>query len=560
MMFTRYLNILWFFGRMLLNILWLDLFLPKIGLGIFGRRSKTKRLTQYSSSFRILAVKMGGVMIKLGQFLSARMDVLPIEITRELSGLQDEVRAEPFEHVRRVIEEEFSCRLEEKYDYFDINPLASASIGQVHNARMRLDGAPGDKSEILDRPVVVKIQRPNIARIVDVDLSAMRVVGKWVEWYRPISKRVDVSALLDEFSRSLHEEIDYLTEGKNAETFAENFADVADVKVPKVFWSHTTRRVLTLEDVMAIKISDYEKIDAAGINRGDVANRLFNTYLKQIFDDRFFHADPHPGNLFISPGNGKDENGRTPFTLVFIDFGMVGYIPPGTFAGLRELFIGVGTQDAGRVIKSYQMLDLIIHGTDTVLLEKAASRVFERFWGKTAPEVMEMPAEEAQAFIDEFGDLIYDMPFQVPENLILFGRTLAILSGICTGLDRDFNVFTNLQPYASKLVSEDGGSGASTILKEIGTYLTLLSTLPRKTEALLKRVEQGQLEVRSPVIEARLTYLNRTMQVMTGVIGFAALFNTGVQLFLAGYPMAGGICASAGLLILFFFLLRPRRR
>jgi predicted unusual protein kinase regulating ubiquinone biosynthesis (AarF/ABC1/UbiB family) len=507
-----------------------------------------------------LAIKMGGVMIKMGQFLSARMDVLPLEITSELAGLQDEVNAEPFEHVRQVIEEEFGCRLEERFDYVEVQPLASASIGQVHKARMHFEPSGEEITESETRSVVVKVQRPNIARIVDIDLSALRVVGRWVELYRPVSKRVDVSALLDEFSRSLHEEIDYLTEGKNAETFAENFADVPDVIVPKVFWSHTTRRVLTLEDVMAIKISDYEKIDAAGINRGEVATRLFNTYLKQIFDDRFFHADPHPGNLFISPGTEKDENGHTRFSLVFIDFGMMGHIPPGTFAGLRELFIGVGTQDASRVIKAYQMLNIIIHGTDTTLLEKAATRVFDRFWGKTAPEVMEMPAEEAQAFIDEFGELLYDMPFQIPENLILFGRCIAILSGICTGLDHNFNVFPNVQPYANKLIGEEGGSGASTILKEIVNYLTMLSTLPRKTEALLKKAELGQLEVRSPVIEARLTYLNRTLQNMTGVIVFATLFISGVQLFLGGYQMSGVICAAAGLLILFIFLLRPRRR
>jgi predicted unusual protein kinase regulating ubiquinone biosynthesis (AarF/ABC1/UbiB family) len=311
---------------------------------------------------------------------------------------------------------------------------------------------------------------------------------------------------------------------------------------------------------MAIKISDYEKMDAAGIDRGAVANRLFNTYLKQIFDDRFFHADPHPGNLFILPGTERDENGKTPFTLVFIDFGMVGHIPPGTFAGLRELFIGVGTQDAVRVIKAYQMLDIILQGTDTALLEKATARVFERFWGKTAPEVMEMHPEEAQAFMDEFGDLLYDMPFQIPENLILFGRCLAILSGICTGLDHDFNVFTSLKPYANKLINEDGGSGTSTVIKEIGQYLTMLSTLPRKTDALLKRVEQGQLEVRSPLVEARLSSLNRTMQVMTGVITFATLFMSGIQVFLAGYQLAGEIMAAVGILILLGFLLRPRRR
>ena len=272
---TRYLSILWFFGQVLLNVIWWDLLLPKVGLGWFGKRSRTKRVSRFAAAFRVLAVQMGGVMIKMGQFLSARMDVLPIEITSELSGLQDEVKAEPFEHVRQVIEEEFNARLEDRFVYFETQPLASASIGQVHNARMRHEGAESEGADVSAQAVVVKVQWPNIARIVDVDLSALRIVGKWLQLYRPISKRVDVSALLDEFSRSLHEEIDYLAEGKNAETFAENFSTVADVVVPKVYWSHTTRRVLTLEDVMAIKISNYEKIDEAGINRGGCGQPAF---------------------------------------------------------------------------------------------------------------------------------------------------------------------------------------------------------------------------------------------------------------------------------------------
>ena len=208
MMLNRYFRILWFFGRVLINVIWWDIFLRRIGLGQFGERSRKQRLTRFSSSFRLLAVRMGGVMIKMGQFLSARMDVLPPEITQELSGLQDEVAAEPFDHVRQVIEAEFGSRLEDHFEYFEVKPLASASIGQVHCARMRVEAVQDGAQTTPVLPVVVKVQRPNIAQIVDVDLSALRVVGHWVKWYRPISKRVDVNALLDEFSRSLHEEID----------------------------------------------------------------------------------------------------------------------------------------------------------------------------------------------------------------------------------------------------------------------------------------------------------------------------------------------------------------
>ena len=317
---TRYSRIIWFFARVLVIITWWDIILPRVGLRSFSQKGRTKRLRKAASSFRVLAVQMGGVMIKIGQFLSARLDVLPREITDELAGLQDEVQPEPFESIRTVIETDFDASLDEKFSEFERTPVASASIGQVHCARIRRTSV---EEQVLTEPpqVVVKVQRPDIEEIIKVDLSALRVVGSWLQRYPPIRKRANVPALLNQFSRSLYEEIDYLAEGKNAETFAENFKTRSEIIVPHIIWSHTSRRVLTLEDVGAIKITDYSAIEFAGINRGEVANRLFDTYLKQVFEDRFFHADPHPGNLFVLP-QPTDEaiDHKTPWKLVFVDF------------------------------------------------------------------------------------------------------------------------------------------------------------------------------------------------------------------------------------------------
>jgi predicted unusual protein kinase regulating ubiquinone biosynthesis (AarF/ABC1/UbiB family) len=252
---------------------------------------------------------MGGVLIKVGQFLSARVDVLPPEFTAELEGLQDEVPAEDFQAVRKVAEAELGAPLSQRYETFDETPLAAASLGQVHRARLlpsAISAPNGVRDEACQTQpataeVVVKIQRPDIEEIIATDLSALRTVGKWLDRYRPIRKRADVPALLAEFTRILYEEIDYLAEGRNAETFAANFADWPGVRVPQVIWTHTTRRVLTLENVWAIKITDYDAIARAGVKRAEVASRLLDTYLKQIFEDGFFHADPHPGNLFVQP-------------------------------------------------------------------------------------------------------------------------------------------------------------------------------------------------------------------------------------------------------------------
>ncbi|HEX9012926.1 MAG TPA: AarF/UbiB family protein [Anaerolineaceae bacterium] len=549
---NRYRRILWFFAGIILQLIWWDIFLPRLGLRRLARRTRRERLRRIAVSFRALAVSMGGVLIKVGQFLSARLDVLPREITDELSGLQDEVPPEPFASIRAVVEEDLHAPLEELFSAFDPQPLASASIGQVHRARLRVkDQAAGEPEP---PPVVVKVQRPDIPLIVATDMAALRVVGRWIWRYPPIHRRANVPALIEEFSRTLNEETDYLHEGKNAETFAANFQSREDVCVPRVFWSHTTLRVLTLEDVWAIKISDYAAIEAAGVRRADVAMRLFDTYLKQIFEDSFFHADPHPGNLFVLPDGPASEGGGAPWRLVFVDFGMAGQIPPAQFAALREMLIAVGLRDSARMVRAYQQMGILLPGANLELLEAAGSRVFDRFWGKTAPEMMEMHTEEALEFAREFGDLMYEMPFQVPENLILLGRCLGILSGLCTGLDPDFNVWTGLAPYAQQLLGGESGSGLKTILDEAGKLAQVLLRLPGKTDALLTRIEQGRLEVRVPDVNFQLSKIDRSVRHLGGAVLTAGFLLGAVQLYLSHQEVPGAVLGGAALLALLWTL------
>lgn len=517
---------------MLLGFLWWDILLPRIGLRKLGRRSLRRRMRQAAVSFRVLAIQMGGVMIKVGQFLSARLDVLPSDITDELAGLQDEVAPEPFENVRKVVESEFGESLETLFAEFDIQPRASASIGQVHGARL-LSGE-GNDATCDGMSVVVKVQRPDIEKLVEVDLNALRMVGRWLMYYKPISKRANVPVILEEFSRSLHEEIDYLTEGKNAETFAENFADESEIWVPKVCWTRTTRRVLTLEDVQAIKITDYEAIDAAGVSRAEVADRLFDTYLKQIFEDRFFHADPHPGNLFVFPEPGEEARTNRTWKLVFVDFGMVGRVPSNLFDGLREGLIGLATQDSKRIIHAYQLMGILLPGADVETLEQMGDSLFERFWGKSTSEMMDMHPEEAHQFVQEFGEVLYDLPFQAPENMVLFVRCLGILSGLCTGLNPDFNLWLGLGPYADRLVAAEGKGKVQTVLKEVEKVLQTIISLPGRTERLFSRIEKGELRVQDPEGKKQLFRLNRSVRKLAGAVIFAALFMGAVQLYLAG--------------------------
>lgn len=502
--------------------------------------------------FRTLAVQMGGVMIKVGQFLSARLDVLPREITDELTGLQDEVKPETFEDIRRVAEAELGTPLGECFLSFEETPMAAASIGQVHRATLPAE-VPGEPA----LQVVVKIQRPQIDRIVATDLAALNVVGGWLMRYGPIRRRVNVPRLIEEFSRTTLEEIDYLHEGKNAETFAANFKDQPEIRVPAVYWKFTTRQVLTLEDVQAIKITDYDAISAAGVDRAEVARRLFDTYLKQIFEDHFFHADPHPGNLFVLPLDETESDGRRKFQLVFVDFGMTGNLPSHTYTALREILIGVGLKDVSRIIRAYQALDILLPGADIPLLEKATARVFERMWGKTAPELMEMHPAEAAAFVQEFNDLIFDLPFQVPENLVLLVRCLGILSGICTGLDYDFNVWLSIAPYAEKLAGGEGGLNWKSILAEAVEFLRLLYNLPRQAETLLQKMEQGKLEVQTPVLAEHTLRLEAGVRRLTAAVIFAAFLLAGVQLYLSG-SQSLALASAAAAAVAFLWLLFTR--
>lgn len=534
---SRYWRILIFFVPLLIKFGFWDILLPWLGLRQLSINTRPRRFSKAARDFKNLAVDMGGVMIKVGQFLSARLDVLPSQVTDELAGLQDEVRPESYEDIRQVIENEFNQPLESLFLDFQTKPLASASIGQVHRARVTTVNELNPGQEMI-LPVVVKVQRPGIQDIIETDLAALEVVTGWLSRYPPIRKHVNLKALLREFNLTIHQEMDYLNEGKNAETFQKNFKGHREVLVPKVYWQYTTVRVLTLEDVLAIKITDYQAIEEAGIDRAEVANILLDTYLKQVFEDQFFHADPHPGNLFVlpEPSMQAGPGGALPrWQLVFVDFGMAGTVPDNIYQGLREMLVALGTRDAARLVKSYQLLGVLLPSADLELLERAEEHLLERFWGKSVPDIMKIRHDEIREFMKEFRQLIYDMPFQIPENMILLGRSLAILSGICTGLNPEFNIWPRIAPYAQKLIEAD--SGWEFWYKEFSQTVGTLLALPKRTDAIYQRIEQGSLVVKNPELNQQMKRLTQAVRQLTAGLFMAMFFLSAVQLFLAGFSL-----------------------
>jgi len=518
----RYLRIVFFFARVVINFIFWEIVLRRIGLRALATRTAPSRYTNAARRFRALAIRMGGVMIKVGQFLSARVDVLPEYVTQELSGLQDEVPAENFGSIQVVIESELRATLKEKFALFEQTPLATASLGQAHRAKL-----------FSGEGVVVKVQRPNIEKLVEIDLAALRTVIGWLKRYPPIRQRADLEALLKEFSATLWDELDYVKEANNAARFGEMFKGNDGVRIPKVYPEFSTKKVLTLESVYFIKITDYESISRAGVDRSDVADRLFHTYLYQIFSEGFFHADPHPGNLFVEPAN--DDHG---WRLIFVDFGMVGAVTSKIRSALREAAIAVGTRDPARLVHAAVAMDSVLPDADVNRIIEAETMIFDRFWGKTMKELRDTKPEEMRKFMREFRDVMFEMPFQVPENLIFLGRTVAILSGMCTGLNPDFNLFISIAPFAQTLLAEEtSDQGLDFWLNEAIEIGRKLIALPARLDTMLARIERGELVVMnkpSPEEKQQTLLITSALNRLTGGLIAAALIVSGTMLVVNG--------------------------
>lgn len=545
----RYVRVLLFFGWLFVRLLFWHLFLARFAPDTV-RRGNIKRWTGYAREFRAFAVSTGGLMIKMGQLVSMRADVLPQEVTRELATLRDEVPPVPSADVLAVIQADLGP-IAAHFASFEATPLAAASLGQAHRARL----LNGDK-------VVVKVLRPGIIDICHTDLAAMNIVARIAMRFRFISRRADAVALIREFGRVLLEELSYRHEARNNARFIEMFRDNLGVYIPAVYPEHSTDRVLTMEDVTAIKLDDVAALEAAGISRNAVAKRLMDTYLHQIFEERFFHADPHPGNLFVYPlpdavmkdpayarldhGNGK------PFYLIFIDFGMAATVTPDIVAGLVDTIGAVIARDPRRMIESYNALGVLLPGADLERLEAATRDVFDQVWGLSMEQLSAASFDSMAHIAREFSDLLFAMPFQVPQDFVYLGRTVAILSGLCTTLDPAFNPWSEIQPYAQRLLAARGDTGAVKLaaaalgLPGLGGLLgsggaqalvkTVLGRSP-SSNTVLNRLESGEITLKTeaaPMLRSQLARIEAQGRRTQRAVIFGSLLITGTLFYTHG--------------------------
>jgi predicted unusual protein kinase regulating ubiquinone biosynthesis (AarF/ABC1/UbiB family) len=522
---ARYRRILRFAARHLVQTWWFELFLPRFGLGWVGARNREARLRRIAQRFHVLAVDLGGLMIKVGQFMSSRLDVLPPEITKELEGLQDEVPPVPFPEIRTLAEAELGVDLDRAFVDIDPVPVAAASLGQAHRARLA-SAAAGD---IGFDGVVIKVQRPGIDTIVDVDLAALRKVGGWLSRVRLIADRVDMPQLVEEFAATSLEEIDYLHEAANAERFAADFAGDARVATPEIVWERTSRRVLTLADVTAIKITDVGALRSAGIDPHNVATRFAAVMFDQLFANGYFHADPHPGNIFVTPvGTGAD--GATDWRLTFIDFGMMGEVSTSIRTGLRQALIAVAARDGKRLIDAIQEVGVLLPSADTAELERAMTQLFARFGGMGFAELRDVDPREFRDFGIEFGDVVRSLPFQLPENFLLIIRAMSLVSGVCSALDPAFNLWDSVEPYAGQLVRAEGRHVVRDLAQQAVSVAGTSWRLPGRVDGFLTRAEQGGVKIDTPRLDRRVASLERLARRILSAVLFAGLLIAGAIL------------------------------
>ncbi len=468
------------------------------------RQSRPERFRRWARRFRVLAVDMGGVMIKLGQFFSSRVDVLPPEITDELQGLQDEVPPEAWPDIQAVLRAELGTS-NGRFARIEEEPLAAASLGQAHRAWL----PPNEPGKTLGESVVVKVQRPFIEQIVRTDMSALKVVARWTMYYPPISRRADVPALMEEFGATLWEELDYVSEADNAERFAEMYAGSEEIIIPAVYREHSTARVIVLEDVEAIKITDTEAMAAAGIDPKLVAERLLETYFLQIFKEGFFHADPHPGNLFVRPYPESiwDPSEPRQFWLVFIDFGMVGRVPDLMGDNLRKVLVSVTQRDAQQITEAYNDMGFFLPNADLDRITEAQNKVLDRIWGRNLLELARPDPQEMQELGFEFRDLLFEFPFQVPQDFIYLGRCLGMVSGLVSLLDPEINPWYQIEKFGQELIqSQDVREfSVEAAWQLVRPYLST----PIRVQKLLATVEKGRLQVQSVPDRETLRRLDR---------------------------------------------------
>ncbi|MCD6094408.1 2-polyprenylphenol 6-hydroxylase [bacterium] len=444
---------------------------------IIGRRfvklKSIKKLDVFNQPAPVRARKvleeLGPTFIKLGQILSTRPDLIPLEFCKEFEKLQDEAPAIEYEKVKAQIENEFKQPINKIFNNFSSQPVAAASLAEVHLAELKT----GEK-------VVVKVQRPDIRRMITADLEILYGLAKLAEKHIKESRIYDPVGVVEEFKKTILKEIDFNVEANNIERFRRNFKDDDIVYVPEVFRDLSTAKILTIERIEGIKVSDIEKIEESGLDRKQIAINGANAVLKQIFIHGFFHADPHPGNIFVLDNN----------RIAFVDYGMVGRLDEETKVQFASILTAVVERDVSGVIESL-IATGVVEEADVKRLSLDLEELMDRYYGIPLKEL------EMGQFLMDAINVVSQNKIKIPPSLFLLSKALITIEGVGRKLDPEFNVAIHIKPFVGKLVREK--YSPKRIAKELRGFAKELyvfaSSFPKDLSLIFNKIKKGNLKV-----------------------------------------------------------------
>lgn len=454
-----------------------------------------------------------GLFIKVGQLISIMTNFLPEEFRRELEGLQDAVPPRPYADIEARLTEELHKAPSELFGSFEQRPIASASIGQVHVARL-LDGTK----------VAVKVQYPDIEEVVRRDLNTLRRIFWIVGWFVPYQ---GFNELYREIRSIVMDELDYLAEAHNADRIAANFEGRRDVAFPKVVRELTTTRVLVTHFEPGCKITDKPGIKQLGLERGELARQVVEIYCQQIFSDGVYHADPHPGNLIVRPGTGGE-----PPTIVFLDFGAVAEIPGNVRQGMVELVQGALTRDTRRIVNAMKQMGFVARGANEQTFEQVIEYFHEKFQENISLDSLNLKdiKFDPQRGLESVADLRkmdislreLSVSFHIPKEIIVLERTLLLLMGLCTELDPTLNPMTVIRPYLERFVLGEEGDWSQLLVETSKDLVMSVTALPAEIRKVIRLAHAGELQLRFKNLEAPAQLMYRLgHQFLFAAIGIA---------------------------------------
>ena len=487
---------------------------------LFRREIQPTATTGVPQRVRLALEELGPTFIKLGQVLSTRPDLLPAAYISELSKLQDTVAAVPWDMIRPRIDAELPGPLDAVFADFDPSPMAAASLSQVHAATLHTGDA-----------VVVKVQRPHIQTTIETDLEILFDLARLVQERTPLGQIYDFPGIVEEFATTLRAELDFYREGRNADRFRTNFADERYLYIPHVYWEYTTRHLLVLERIEGIKVDAIEALDAAGYDRHRIALHAARMIIKEVLQDGFFHADPHPGNFVVMPNE----------VIGAMDFGMVGHLSHQVRSDLVRLYIVAVQLDEEGIVDRLVRMGVVGGRLDRIALQRDIGRLLRKYHG------MPLGTLRARDVIEDVMPIAFRHNLHLPSDLWLLGKTLAMMEGVGLKLDPDFDIFQVSEPYVRHFMWQMAMPGvwAPPLLKALGDWNDFVRLIPRVGSQFLNRIERDGLEITLSHkeldqavqrLDRSANRLSLSMLIAALIVGLALLvpaFNLGEQITLA---------------------------